>query len=154
LGKFSGIDTARTSVGVGLAEQLNDFRMEKHLEDFLVSNWGRTNFGSDYDLYTEDGTFAGQQYPTDTGPLDILAISKDRKTLLVIELKKSRASDAAVGQVLRYMSYIRDEVADNGQNVVGAIIALDDDQKLMRAVSMIPTVDFYRYSMSFSITKV
>ena len=140
-------------MGVRLAEQSNDFRMEKHLEDFLVSNWGRTNFGLDYDLYTEDGTFAGQQYPTDTGPLDILAISKDRKTLLVIELKKSRASDAAVGQVLRYMSYIRDEVADNGQNVVGAIIALDDDQKLMRAVSMIPNVDFYRYSMSFSITK-
>ena len=153
LGKFSGIDTTRTSLGVRLAEQSNDFRMEKHLEDFLVSNWGRTNFGLDYDLYTEDGTFAGQQYPTDTGPLDILAISKDRKTLLVIELKKSRASDAAVGQVLRYMSYIRDEVADNGQNVVGAIIALDDDQKLMRAVSMIPNVDFYRYSMSFSITK-
>ena len=52
------------------------------------------------------------------------------------------------------MSYISDEVADDGQKVVGAIIALDDDQKLMRAVSMIPTVDFYRYSMSFSITKV
>lgn len=154
LGKFSGNDMLRASMGVGSAEQLNDFRMEKHLEDFLVSNWGRTNFGPDYDLYTEDGAFAGQQYPTDTGPLDILAISKDRKTLLVIELKKSRASDAAVGQVLRYMSYISEEVADEGQNVVGAIIALDDDQRLVRAVSMIPTVDFYRYSMSFSITKV
>lgn len=151
---FTGSDTARSPVGAMFAEQSSDFRMEKHLEDFLVSNWVLTNFGPDYDLYTEDGVFAGQQYPTDTGPLDILSISKDRKTLLVIELKKSRASDAAVGQVLRYMSYISEEVADDGQKVVGAIIALDDDQKLMRAVSMIPTVDFYRYSMSFSITKV
>ena len=49
-----------------------------------------------------------QQYQTDTGPLDILAISKDKKQLLVVELKKGRASDAVVGQTLRYMSFVQE----------------------------------------------
>ena len=30
----------------------------------------------------------GRQYQTDTGTMDILAISKDKRTLLVVELKK------------------------------------------------------------------
>ncbi len=63
------------------------FAMEEHLEDFLVANWSQTELGKEYDIYEEDGQKA-QQYPTDTGRIDILAISKDRKTLLVVELKK------------------------------------------------------------------
>ena len=59
------------------------FAMEKHLEDFLVQNWAQTDLGKEYDIYEEDGERVGQQYATDTGPLDILAISKDKKSLLV-----------------------------------------------------------------------
>ena len=73
------------------------FALEKHLEDFLVTNWSQTELGRDWDIYEEDGEVRGQQYPTDTGPIDILAISKDKARLLVVELKKGRASDAVVG---------------------------------------------------------
>jgi hypothetical protein len=52
------------------------FVMEKHLEDFLVQNWDQTGFGAQFDIFEEDGERRGQQYLTDTGPLDILAISK------------------------------------------------------------------------------
>lgn len=52
------------------------FALEEHLEDFLVKNWAQTELGKEYDIYEEDGEKA-QQYQTDTGPLDILAISKD-----------------------------------------------------------------------------
>jgi restriction system protein len=37
------------------------------------------------------------------GWLLLKAIKKDKSQLLVVELKKGRASDAVVGQVLRYM---------------------------------------------------
>ena len=54
--------------------------MESHLEDFLVKNWEHTSLGREFDIYTdEDGELAGQQLQTDTGPLDILAVSKDKK---------------------------------------------------------------------------
>lgn len=127
------------------------FSMEKHLEDFLVTNWGITSLGQAYDIYQEEGELVGQQYQTDTGPLDILAISKDRKKLLVVELKKGRASDAVVGQTLRYMGYVMDQLASDGQTVEGAIIALEDDTKIRRALLAAQNIRFYRYKVSFTL---
>lgn len=129
------------------------FVMEKHLEDFLVQNWSNTELGKEYDIYEEDGERVGQQYATDTGPLDVLAISKDKKDLLVVELKKGRASDAVVGQVLRYMGYVQEELAEPGQMVRGVIIALDDDQRIRRALAVVPNIEFYRYQISFKLIK-
>ncbi|MFN3157683.1 MAG: endonuclease NucS domain-containing protein [Rubinisphaera brasiliensis] len=134
-------------------EDVATFAMEKHLEFFLVQNWAYTELGKQYDIYEEDGELLGQQYPSDTGPLDILAISKDRKTLLVVELKKGRASDVVVGQILRYMGYVQDALAEPDQSVRGVIIALEDDQRLKRALSMVPSIDFFRYAISFKLLK-
>jgi len=133
-------------------EDPSEFALEEHLEEFLVENWPRTELGRDYDIYEEDGEKA-QQYQTDTGPLDILAVSKDRKRLLVVELKKGRASDAVVGQTLRYMSFVQDELAEEGQTVLGAVIAHDDDPRLRRALAMTPSISFYRYQVSFKLVK-
>lgn len=133
-------------------EDASSFALEAHLEEFLVKNWPHTELGKDYDIYEEDGIMA-QQYDTDTGPLDILAISKDKKRLLVVELKKGRASDAVVGQTLRYMSFVHDELAEDGQMVLGAIIAHEDDQKIRRALTMTPNIVFYRYNVSFNLVK-
>ena len=134
-------------------EDPTSFALEKHLEDFLVDNWAQTELGKQYDIYSEEGEPVGQQYLTDTGPLDILAVSKDKKTLLVVELKKGRASDAVVGQTLRYMGYVQDELAEDGQTVRGVIIALEDDQRIRRALAMTPGIHFYRYEISFKLVK-
>lgn len=142
---------------VALDEAVEDpaaFALEKHLEDFLVTNWAQTELGRDYDIYTEDGEIIGQQYPSDTGPMDILAISKDGLQLLVVELKKGRASDAVMGQVLRYMGYVMEELAEPHQTVRGVVIALEDDQRLRRALAAVPNVDFYRYQISFRLQRV
>ncbi len=133
-------------------EDPSAFALEEHLEDFLVKNWPHTELGKDYDIYEEDGEKA-QQYKTDTGPLDILAISKDKKRLLVVELKKGRASDTVVGQTLRYMSYVQEELAEEGQTVMGIIIAYEDDKKIRRALTMTPNIVYYRYQVSFKLTK-
>ena len=134
-------------------ENASAFAMESHLEDFLVANWAQTELGREYDIYTEDGEQVGQQYQTDSGPLDILAISRDRKRLLVVELKKGRASDAVVVQTLRYMGFVQEELAEDNQAVCGAIIALEDDSKLRQALKMVPNITFYRYQVSFKLLK-
>lgn len=130
------------------------FALEKHLEDFLVQNWAQTDLGKDYDIFEEDGEKVGQQYPTDTGTIDVLAIRKDKKELVVLELKKGRASDVVVGQVLRYMGYVLQELAENGQTVKGVIIAQEDDQKIRRALAATSNITFYRYQISFKLLKV
>ena len=136
-----------------LIEDPSVFALEKHLEDFLVQNWASTVLGNSYDIFEEEGEVAGQQYPTDTGPIDILALSKDGKELLVVELKKGRASDAVVGQIQRYMGYVLDELAEPDQSVRGCIIALEDDIRLRRALRATANIDFYRYQVSFKLFK-
>ncbi|MFC2130615.1 endonuclease NucS domain-containing protein [Bacteroidota bacterium] len=129
------------------------FALEKHLEDFLVKNWEHTPLGKKYNIYEEDGELIGQQFPTDTGNIDILAISKNKKEILVIELKKGRASDVVVGQIQRYMGYVIDELMAKGQTVKGAIIAHEDDLRIRRALKVANNIDFYRYEVSFKLSK-
>ena len=127
------------------------FALEKHLEDFLVSNWTQTELGKKYDIYKMDGQLVGQQFPTDTGPMDILAVSKDGAELLVVELKRGRASDAVVGQIQRYMGFVMDELAEDHQQVKGVIIALEDDLKVRRALRATSNISFYRYEVNFTL---
>ena len=134
-------------------EDVTTFALEKHLEDFLVSNWKQTELGKHYQIFEEDGEIIGQQYPTDTGPIDVLAISKDKKEILIVELKKGRASDSVVGQIQRYMGYVLQELAEPHQKVKGIIIALEDDQRIRRALAVANNIEFYRYQVSFKLEK-
>jgi len=129
------------------------FALEKHLEDFLVQNWKQTELGKKYDIFEEDGELVGQQYQSDTGPIDILAISKDKSELLVVELKRGRVSDTVVGQIQRYMGFVKEELAESNQSVKGVIIGLEDDVKIKRALSVAKGIEFYRYQVSFKLFK-
>jgi restriction system protein len=132
-------------------EDASVFALEKHLEDFLVSNWASTELGKSYDIYTVDGEQVGQQFPSDTGPIDILAVSKDGSELLVVELKRGRASDVVVGQIQRYMGYVMDELAEDHQRVKGVIIALEDDLRIRRALRVTNNIEFFRYKVNFTL---
>ena len=134
-------------------EDASIFALEKHLEDFLVENWASTELNKNYDIYEENGELVGQQFPTDTGPIDILAISKDKKELVVIELKKGRVSDVVVGQIQRYMGFVNAELAEDNQSVKGIIIGLEDDIKLKRALSVTKNIEFYKYKVGFKLFK-
>ena len=51
----------------------NAFVLEKYLEDFIVSNFG-TIFKGNLRIYEDSEGADGQQYDTDIGPIDILAV--------------------------------------------------------------------------------
>ena len=120
---------------------------ERHLEDFLIINWKNTHLGDAYDIYTKDGELLGRQFRTDTGPLDILALSKDGKEFLVVELKRDRASDQVVGQTLRYMGWVKKNLCTKAQVVRGCIVALSGDAKLENALHMVDNISFVRYEV-------
>jgi restriction system protein len=135
-------------------EDATQFAMEKYLEEFLIHNWNQTDLGKEYDIFTEDGEPVGRQYQTDTGPMDILAISKDKSKLLVVELKRGRASDSVVGQIQRYMGYVLEVLAEANQEVHGVIIALESDLKIQRALKVSKNIDFYRYIINFKLEQI
>ena len=132
-------------------EDPSAFALEEHLEAFLVKNWEKTPLAKDFAIFEEEGEQKGQQYNTDAGIIDILAVSRDKKRILIIELKRGRVSDVVVGQVLRYMGYVREQIAESNQTVEGVIIGLEDDQKLKWAISSVPSISFYRYKIDFKL---
>ncbi len=71
----------------------------------------------------------------------------------IVELKRGRASDAVVGQIQRYMGFVKSELLEEGQNVKGVIIALNDDLKLRRALSVANDIEFMTYEVKFTLKK-
>ncbi len=124
------------------------FYMEKQLEDFIIENWNKTEFGKKYDLIEEEGELISQQFKTDIGFIDILAKDKKTKNYVVIELKKNQTSDDTIGQLLRYMGWIKKNKKDDG--VKGVIVAGQFDTKLDHAKSMIQTLKFFSTKWTLS----
>lgn len=102
--------------------------LEKDLEDYLVDH---------LDAIEEGLELVQRQFGTAAGTIDILARSAAGE-LVVIELKKVRASDKVFGQVCRYMGCIMMHHAADGQDTRGYIVGSDIDQKLRYAASVVP----------------
>jgi restriction system protein len=100
-------------------------------------------------LIVEEGELVSQQYKTDIGPIDILAKDKTNDSFVVIELKKNQTSDDTIGQLTRYMGWIKDKKRDN--NVKGIIIAGEYDQKLEYALKVVPNIQVFLYKVDFAL---
>jgi restriction system protein len=131
-------------------EDPSEFVLEKYLEEFIVSNFD-TIFKGRLRVFEDTEGNDGQQYATDIGPIDILAIEEKAKAFVVIELKKGRSSDRVVGQILRYMGWVKRNLCENGQIVRGLVICRDHDPKLTYALEMTKNIDVRYYSVSFKL---
>lgn len=120
---------------------------------YRVMLGSQTELAQQFKIYEEDGDLVGQQYGTDADPIAIPATSRDGQRLLPVGLKRGRASDVVVRQILRYMGYVKEQIAEAHQTVEGVIIALDDDQNLRWALLAVPSISFYGYQVSFKLIK-
>ena len=127
------------------------FGLERHLHDFMRDNWDSIELGQAYALYEENGEEAGYEFPTDVGRIDLLAQHRTKGDLLVIELKRGPSGDATVGQVLRYMGWVRRRLAQGHQKVRGMIIAHQAEPGLVYAVDAVPDVELRLYEVSFRL---
>jgi hypothetical protein len=127
-------------------EDPSAFVLEKYLEDFIVTNFA-TIFKNELRIYEDADGNDGQQYSTDIGPIDILAQTRSGGSFVVIELKKGRPSDQVVGQVLRYMGWVKKNLCAEGQAVKGLVICRDPDPKLSYALEMTNNIDVQYYSV-------
>lgn len=131
-------------------ENLSEFAYEKDLQSFLARNLHLLQPG--LSLYDDEG-LQGIEYPAGGRFIDILAVD-GTGALVVIELKVSRGYDRTVGQLLRYMGWIEENLAEDGQAVRGMIVARDISQDLQLAARRVPGVDLYEYQLSVSLAKV
>ena len=135
------------------AESVSEFALEAHLEEFIDRNWDRINFGCALTRYeAEDQN--GRQFPAGAWSIDFLCRDQTTGELVVVELKKGRSSDSTVGQLLRYMSWVRENVAEAGQGVREIIIAKDVDDALRYAVKELPGVSVLTYRVNFELAPI
>ncbi len=128
------------------------FALEAHLHEFLEENWDNTELGKGWDLLEEDGQSIGSHYQTKAvGEIDLLAHHKREPRWLVVELKRNQTSDATVGQILRYMSWVREKLAKPNERVEGLIVCREANLKLRYAIADLPHVRCMSYEVSFQL---
>lgn len=129
-----------------------EFALERYLEDFIYDNWDKIDFGEKLKKFIdEDGNEGKQYYTEDAGYIDILA-KDSRGNFVVFELKKGRKNDEVIGQVLRYVAWVRKNLATKGEEVRGIIVVGAKDKKLELALSEVSDkVSAKLYRMSFRL---
>ena len=124
-----------------LAEKSDDVeeskkKLEQRLREKQVENFFRDNLKliePGLKLYKK-GNKTGQQFETpDGGILDLLTVTPDGK-FVVIELKRDQTSDETVGQTLRYMGWVKRNLAPPKSIVRGYIVARDFDKYVTYAL--------------------
>jgi len=131
------------------------FGLEKFLHEFLVDNWDVTELSKNWSLLDEDGEIIGSHYHTgEVGEIDLLAKHNTDRKFLVIELKAGQTSDSTIGQILRYMSWVRKNLAVNGETVEGCIICRSLDCKLQYALDGLSNIRCMTYDVKFSLNVV
>lgn len=129
---------------------------EKALEEHLEQHWDETPFAAiGIELARRDvHGFAGRQVFTPVNAIDLLGYRKNAREWWVFELKRGRPSDAVVGQVSRYLSWIEDERKKHRERTVGAIIARHADRKLRYAARANPRLSVWEYDDELTLQQV
>jgi restriction system protein len=100
----------------------SEFALDTHLEEFMDATWEGIGFGAKLVRYRSENQ-TGRQFPAGTWSIDFLCVEDSTGDFVIVELKKGKTSDVAVGQVLRYMGWVKQNLAKEKQKVKGIIIA-------------------------------
>lgn len=131
-------------------EVSTEFAYEHDLRDYLARNLHIIE--PSLKLYTDEG-ITGVEFPVGGRFIDILAVD-DAGGYVVIELKVSKGYDRVVGQLLRYVSWIKKNHAESGQRVRGIIIAKQISEDLKLACLEVPSVLLYEYALSVTVKQI
>lgn len=146
---FSNIDEIETE-DMQHNEDKAEFAYEKDLQNFLSRNISIIEPG--LRLYEEEG-ITGVEFPAGGRYIDILALDK-ANNYVVIELKVSRGYERVVGQLLRYVSWIKKFHAEPNQGVRGIIIGREISSDLLLACEGLSNIDLFEYELAITLKRV
>lgn len=133
--------------------ELASFGLEAQLRDFIAANLARIQVkGTTLHLFADSSGRTGVEYPTGVGPIDILA-SDSQGHFYVFELKLDRGPDRALGQLARYMGWVKAHLSGD-KLVTGIVVAREIDDRLRYAAAVIPNVMMFEYEVDFRIRPV
>jgi hypothetical protein len=128
---------------------VREFAFERDLRNFLVKNLGLIETG--LRVYDDEG-MTGVEFPVGGRFIDILAVDKEGR-FVVIELKVSRGYDRVVGQLLRYMGWIEQNMPAS-RPARGIIVAKEITTDLKLASSRLPDIQLIEYEIAFKLRAI
>jgi ribosomal protein L37E len=122
------------------------FHFEKDLQIHLNSNWSETPFFKEWELQKKGVLKEGRYNTGVVGEMDLLARHREEDRWLVIELKRDQSSDETIGQILRYMGWVKENLMGIDGKVEGLIICEVADNNVRYALKCVPDVKLKIYS--------
>lgn len=126
------------------------FALEYQLRDFLAENLESIDVGGKrLKVYVDPTGRDGVEFATDVGYIDLLAVDDDG-AFVVFELKRTRSADRAIGQLARYMGWVKQTIGKD-RPVRGVIVAKQIGKNLQYAVHVVPNVSLFEYEVRFTL---
>jgi hypothetical protein len=121
--------------------------LERDLQRLLSRNLDRIEKGlhahPEYQL---------EEFPCDVGRLDFLCRDAE-DNWVVVELKADWVGDDAVGQILGYMSWVRDNLP-NGLQVRGILVGKRTSGRVKAAIKLFPGLSVKRFALDCQIEEM
>ncbi len=141
-----------TDIKDSIVEQKIEALEVQHYQSLIHRNFEQLFYGrlSYYDAEGQNerhGHFDTQE----VGEIDFLAIDQNND-LIVIELKR-KSTDKTLGQLLRYMGWVKENLCKKDQKVKGMIIAESKDNRLDYALRVVSNVVFKKMDLNVNIEK-
>lgn len=121
----------------------------QHYQSLLHRNFNRLFPNFRYFDEEEQIPKNGQYDTQVVGIMDFLTVDAEGN-FVVIEIKR-QATDKTLGQILRYMGWVQEELCKEGQKVTGIIIGEKKDTQLDFALKAVPNVKFIKLELSITL---
>lgn len=119
----------------------------QHYQSLIHRNFSKLTNGKLRYYDEENQNERNGQFDTqEIGVIDFLAIDENNN-FIVIEIKR-HSTDATIGQILRYMGWVKKNLCKKNQQVKGIIISETKDNKLDYALSMVNQVEFKKMKLN------
>lgn len=128
----------------------SQFAYESHPRDYLKNNLHVIEPGMKLYRDEEDDAITGVEFDAGGRRIDILAVDKD-DNYVVIELKVSKGHEKVIGQILRYIGWVRKNLA--GDKIRGIIIAKIISEDLRLAATETKNIELFEYDLKIDLRK-
>ncbi|MBC8204613.1 DUF1016 family protein [bacterium] len=129
------------------------FTEEYQLHRYLFDHWDRLSFFDEWEINGAKYNM-GKFKTNEVWEIDILAKHKQEPKWLVVELKNEQSSDVTIGQISRYMGWIKRNKAKKDEEVEGLIISHDINLEILYALYCNSKIRLCTYNVEDDVLKL
>ena len=136
--KLSELENITKAKRICKESSKDSIKTEDELQKYIYNNWEKIPFFKEW--FLKRNANDGKYYTGEVGEIDFLVQHRKTNQLLVVELKIEKTSDVSVGQILRYIGWVKEKIAKKEKEVYGLIISRIPDKSTKYALKCVPFI--------------